>query len=404
VFVRRAQNPASTLVLNVSPKQSEIGEKNSMKITGLAVILLAIGGAAFAQAPAATTAGQSGKPQVTTFMHQTLGESIEDFMRISGTKMCASHKPHSSEWCETFKKVEAGENGVVTDSNASTSVSLVFAEKKLVQVLVQGKADWAKSVAEFTQKYGAPDTQTASSAAWSFGDGGGISVSGQPDNSFTANFFSRDGKSKEDKPTTPASAKNAVAQEVAQSATSKTAGKEAAPTPVSGSPTAFKNFALGSSVDDFIRDGVINESFCVKPKGDMKKACKDLDRIKAGQNVGIEISHNQSGRVSLYFENRKLMQVTVDPSISSSFAENTLAITQKYGPPTTNEVNSYANALGGKWECGDAMWLRPDGAVISVHEFIMNVLGPTRVVTVTFKAKELVNKESAAHAARQMSY
>jgi hypothetical protein len=136
----------------------------------------------------------------------------------------------------------------------------------------------------------------------------------------------------------------------------------------------------------------------------MKRACKDSDRIKAGQNVGIEISHNQSGRVSLYFENRRLMQVTVDPSMSSSFAESALAITQKYGPPTTNEVNTYTNALGGKWECGDAMWLRPDGDVISVHEYIMNVLGPTRVVTVTFKAKELVNKELASHAARQMSY
>jgi hypothetical protein len=171
-----------------------------MKTKALAAILVAFACSAFAQ---------TGKPQVTTFMHQTLGESMEDFMRISGAKMCASQKPQAAQWCETFKKIQAGEKGVVTDSDGAASVSLVFAEKRLVQVLVQGKADWGKSIAEFTQKYGAPDVQTANAAEWAFGDGGGISVSnGQPGNLFTATFFSKDANPTEKKATAPATASN----------------------------------------------------------------------------------------------------------------------------------------------------------------------------------------------------
>jgi hypothetical protein len=56
-------------------------------------------------------------------------------------KCAQSQKPQAAQWCETFKKIQAGEKGgVVTDSNGAASVSLVFAEKRLVQVLVQGKA------------------------------------------------------------------------------------------------------------------------------------------------------------------------------------------------------------------------------------------------------------------------
>jgi hypothetical protein len=178
-----------------------------MKTTALIAILLAINIAAFAQAPERST----GKPQVTTFMHQTLGESIEDFMRTSGTKMCASPKPEAAQWCETLKKIEAGERGVVTDKNANASVSMVFVEKKLVQVLVQGQADWDKSIAEFTQQYGAPDTLIGHSAEWAFSDGGGIAVSGQQGNSFTATFFCKDGKPKEEKATATAPAADPTA-------------------------------------------------------------------------------------------------------------------------------------------------------------------------------------------------
>jgi hypothetical protein len=136
------------------------------------------------------------KPQVTIFEHQTLGESWEDFLRISGSKMnpCKSDKPQAAQWCDTFKKIEAEGNGTLTNSNPSGSVEVVFSEKKLLQVLAIAKADWNKSVAEFTQTYGAPDSQTKNSAIWTFADGGGISVTGLPGNLIRANFYSKDGK------------------------------------------------------------------------------------------------------------------------------------------------------------------------------------------------------------------
>jgi hypothetical protein len=166
----------------------------------------------------------AGRPQVTTFKHQTLGESWDDFMRITGAKLspCTSDKPELALWCETFKKIDAGENATLTDNTPVASVSLVFSERKLVQVLAVGKADWAKSIAEFTQLYGAPDTQTASSAAWSFADGGGISVSDSSGNLFRATFYSKDGKPKDQD--TPAAG---AQPEPVQSATSSAVGSQA---------------------------------------------------------------------------------------------------------------------------------------------------------------------------------
>lgn len=149
-----------------------------------------------AQAMPAVSITSAGKPQVTKFMHQTLGESWDEFMSITGAKLspCTSDKPELALWCETFKKIESGENGTLTNSSATTSASLVFSQKHLVQVLVVAKADWAKSLAEFTQTYGAPDTQTRSSAMWSFADGGGITASLGSGNLVRATFYSKDGK------------------------------------------------------------------------------------------------------------------------------------------------------------------------------------------------------------------
>jgi hypothetical protein len=171
-------------------------------------------------AQATPVASATARPQVTTFKHQTLGESWDDFMRITGAKLspCTSDKPELALWCETFKKIEAGENGTLTDSNASASASLVFSQKKLVQVLVAAKADWAKSLAEFTQTYGAPDTQTQSSAMWSFADGGGITASLGSGNLVRATFYS-----KADKPTDQEAPASGAQPELVQSAKSSAA-------------------------------------------------------------------------------------------------------------------------------------------------------------------------------------
>jgi hypothetical protein len=144
----------------------------------------------------------SSKPQVTMFEHQTLGESWEDFMRISGSKMspCTSDNPQFAQWCDTFKKIEAGENGTVMDSNPSASVSLVFSQKRLVQVLLVAKTDWTSSLAGFAQIYGTPDTETNNSAVWSFADGGGIAASVQSGGLVRATFYFKDDKPAQETP------------------------------------------------------------------------------------------------------------------------------------------------------------------------------------------------------------
>src|SRR5580700_9759783 len=105
----------------------------------LAVMFLAIRGAAFGQAPVTTSPGTNGKSPITTFQHQTLGESWEEFMRISGTQMCASHEQQAAQWCDAFKKIEASGHGdVVVAGEAASSAMLKFSERKLVQVLLKG--------------------------------------------------------------------------------------------------------------------------------------------------------------------------------------------------------------------------------------------------------------------------
>jgi hypothetical protein len=65
----------------------------------------------------------------------------------------------------------------LTSRKEDASVSLLFSQKKLMKVMIQGKADHSKSLSEINQQFGAPDTKTANSAVWSFGDGGEIILS-----------------------------------------------------------------------------------------------------------------------------------------------------------------------------------------------------------------------------------
>jgi hypothetical protein len=144
----------------------------------------------------------SGKPQVTIFKHQTLGESWDDFMRISGSQMspCTSSDPQIAGWCDAFKTIKSSGQGTLTQSNPSASVSLVFAENKLAQVVFVAKAAWAASLADLEKTYGTPDTQTTDFAMWSFADGGGISLSQQPGDLIRGVFYSKDGKSGQQTP------------------------------------------------------------------------------------------------------------------------------------------------------------------------------------------------------------
>jgi hypothetical protein len=167
----------------------------------------------------------SGRPMVTTLKHQTQGETWEDFMRISGSKMnlCASSKTQGAQWCDAFKQAEAGEDATITDSEASGSVSLIFSERRLVQVVVQVKANWAKSLEEFGQLYGTPDSQTPNSAVWTFPDDGRISASGQPGNLVRADFYCQNGKQRDREvaPTTGGADSSQPPSEIADSSSTQ---------------------------------------------------------------------------------------------------------------------------------------------------------------------------------------
>jgi hypothetical protein len=257
--------------------------------------MLVIGGAASAQAqaPATTTAGSTGKPQTTTFMQQTLGESFEDFMR------------------------------------------------------------------------------------------GGISASVQSGNAFTANFYSKEGKPKEENALALTAAGNAIAQEVT-------------PAPPAG-PTSFRNFVLGANFNDMVSAGIVRAEMCDgKVKGDLKKNCKDLEKIRSGQFAVIVIQDDQTGRVVLNFEGAKLIAVRIQLPYSTSFELQLLELTKKYGNPTTLRSATMQNGYGATWNTGMAFWKMPDGTEIEEMELV--VLGDRRV-QVDFKCKE-----RAAFGAKQMTY
>jgi hypothetical protein len=146
--------------------------------------------------PPVAQASAAVKPQVTTFKHQTLGEGWDDFMRISGSQMspCTSSDPQIAGWCDTFKSIESTGQGTLTQSNPSASISLVFADKKLTQVLFVAKAGWDASLVDLEKTYGAPDSQANGSALWAFADGGGIALTEQPGGLMRGVFYSKDGK------------------------------------------------------------------------------------------------------------------------------------------------------------------------------------------------------------------
>jgi hypothetical protein len=354
-------------------------------IATLAAMFLALVGTAFGQN--STPARTNAKPQTTTFLHQTLGESWADFMSITGTKMnpCGSQQQESAEWCAAFNKIEAGEDAEISTSNGSVSASLFFSKKTLMRVVVHGKADFYKSVAELGELNGPADSRTENVAVWDFADGGEIRASVKPDKEVELLYYCKIAKEK----AYPQVVASAPAVSVRQAVR-----------------TDFRGFVMGATIDDLIKAGFFDESVCVKPNRDTKAACKQVEKAKAGEIVGLEVINDKSGSVRLIFENRKLVEIEVRPSLSSSFGEQLSALSEKYGAPTSLGTHTEANAMGARWDCGDAIWQMPDGYVISAYEFIemLDYSGPTRVVMVDFKNADRVQKQRTDQQAQSMKY
>jgi hypothetical protein len=166
--------------------------------------------------------------------------------------------------------------------------------------------------------------------------------------------------------------------------------------------TAFRNFVLGANFNDMIAAGIIRAEMCDgKVKREVKKSCKDLAKLRSGQFVAVVIQDDQTGRVVLNFEGGKLIAVRIETSYATTFDAQLLELTKKYGRPTTLDSVVVPNGYGTKWNEGVAVWDMPDGAEVEEMELIVS---GSRQVQVDFKCKELVEKEHAARAAKQMTY
>ncbi len=200
-------------------------------------------------------------------------------------------------------------------SSGSIAASLFFSNKTLMRVVVHGKADFYKSVVELRDLNGPADSWSDSLAVWNFADGGEIRASVRPDKEIEILFYCKDAKEKANPPvmasTTPAAPVRPIGR------------------------TDFRGFVMGATIDDLIKAGFLDESLCVKPNRNTKDARKQVEKVKAGEIVGLEVIHDESGSVRLIFENRKLVEIEVRPSLSSSFAEQLAALVRgSDGPPT----------------------------------------------------------------------
>lgn len=147
--------------------------------------------------------GPAEKPRVTMFDQQNrLGENIDDFMRFSGTKMCATAALQPEE-CAKLRQAEAGQDAVVKQILPKAVTYWHFAERKLVEVTtLTFDPFWEQQLSASRRTYGAPDKQTSTNVTWFFADGGGITLirDRERNNFITVRYFSKD-KSPQDKGT-----------------------------------------------------------------------------------------------------------------------------------------------------------------------------------------------------------
>jgi hypothetical protein len=327
-----------------------------MKRNGLLPLLcLTFALCASAQTPnnGMSIASKVEKPQVTMFLHQTLGESWDDFMRITGTKMnpCESHTPELAQWCEGFKKIEASGQGELTSRKGDASVSLVFSEKKLTKVMVQGKADYFKTLAELNQQLGAPDTKNTNSAVWSFADGGGITAVGTPGNQVTVAYYCKD-------------VKEEVQQILAQSShggqTGRTNSVVSETVPQKKYDIQDTIVALGESREKFFSTGDVAEQLAACKAGNYASAFRDkgdnpefLCKFMVKASTGEISSYSDGSRYGFSeykFSNGQFVSFSKTfPGVlggEKDFQIWSDVLVREYGAPTTTKTQTFQNAYG----------------------------------------------------------
>jgi hypothetical protein len=286
-----------------------------MKGIGFATLSLLFVQSATGQTPTSSFV----KPTTTTFLHQTLGESVDEFMRISGTNMCMGGILNG-EQCQMLKKAAEGEAQVVSVNNPSALLTITFSDKKLVRISVGIKAGFSQSVSEFTQKYGQPDKRASTSATWLFADGGAITLNDQPGSMVSANYYSKEGR--EDQSTTTAPEQHLA--------------------PAAANPALAPTQQIIQSIEPFgFKEGMSKEQiFAIVGKTAVKQDKDDILILTTAPKPHPEF---ESYLVCIYratgITKVSGMSVTVSTNgygeeLRSKFSAYETALTTKYGKPT----------------------------------------------------------------------
>jgi hypothetical protein len=169
--------------------------------------------------------------------------------------------------------------------------------------------------------------------------------------------------------------------------------------------TTFKTHTLGESFQDWKTNENIQVQ-CDKPKRDDKATCKRLGDIGSGAEDTFSTTDGKQAR-TFWFNAGKMTQVQMTlPLIGTDYTEQVGFLTQKYGSPTKTSTNTYQNAIGAHWDCGEAEWIMPDGGLIMAHESIDNnpYVGVVRNLELTWMSKERIDELAAAHKAQPNPY
>lgn len=156
-------------------------------------------------------------------------------------------------------------------------------------------------------------------------------------------------------------------------------------------PTMIGPHRVGESFDEWMIAAKFDlAEICGQhPKSDkrmdFKAACKTLTTLKAGGKGWFRLEdYKNDATFTWAFQNSK---TTTAESLHLTAAATVMAeLAEAYGAATDSKIVPYQNALGAKWECMEASWILPDGAIIMAKETIGDRF--TRWTTVKFYSAE----------------
>ena len=159
-------------------------------------------------------------------------------------------------------------------------------------------------------------------------------------------------------------------------------------------PTMIGTHRLGESFDEWMTAANLNlAEICGQhPRSDKrmdyKQVCRTLTTLKAGVPGWFKLNDPKNdANFTWTFPNAR---VTKAQSLHLTPAATVIAeLTEAYGTPAATRTVPYQNALGAHWDCLEADWLPPDGALILAKEEIETRLNFSRWTTVTFLTHEL---------------